>query len=241
MLPWRPPQRRVRGPARDRTRPPSWGREEATGQGGRSVTTSGKGRSKGRPLRLWGLSPGGGGDAGGRGSRLGQRTACAASAGPGTPTAPRTGSGCRRSVWKGPRHGVQRSFRRDRSRSRLSPPAEPGKSTPPPARPPGPQSPRRSRDSHRLQQRVPHEGLLWDGPDVVVVEAPGKQRGQRGPGTGVTSRGHTGSREQAHRPPPKGRRPKRHPPGDPGSTLPGTFLYPTSPPTRFPDRRGGGD
>lgn len=149
------------------------------------------------------------------GSRLGQRTACAASAGPGTPTAPRTGSGCRRSVWKGPRHGVQRSFRRDRSRSRLSPPAEPGKSTPPPARPPGPQSPRRSRDSHRLQQRVPHEGLLWDGPDVVVVEAPGKQRGQRGPGTGVTSRGHTGSREQAHRPPPQRPETKETPAGRP--------------------------
>lgn len=94
-------------------------------------------------------------------------------------------------------------------------PRSPGRAPPPPARPPGPQSPRRSRDSHRLQQRVPHEGLLWDGPDVVVVEAPGKQRGQRGPGTGVTSRGHTGSREQAHRPPPQRPETKETPAGRP--------------------------
>ena len=50
----------------------------------------------------------------------------------------------------------------------------------PPSHQPTTPSPKRSKGSHGLQQRVPQEGFLRDGPDVVAMEAPGGQHKHQG-------------------------------------------------------------
>ena len=50
----------------------------------------------------------------------------------------------------------------------------------PPSHAPTTPAPKGSKGSHGLQQRVPQEGLLWDGPDVVVMETPGGRHRHQG-------------------------------------------------------------